>query len=88
VLGASVNSVVTILSKDFVKWVILALLITIPLGWLAANRWPQNDPYRMDISRKILALASTLVIFIALITVSFQTLRSAMASPVNSLRPE
>jgi putative ABC transport system permease protein len=88
VLGASVNSVVTILSKDFVKLVMLALLIAIPLGWLAVNKWLQNYPYRIDISWKIFALAGALVVFIALVTVSFQALRSAMASPVKSLRSE
>jgi putative ABC transport system permease protein len=88
VLGASVNSVVTILSRDFVKLVILALLIAIPLGWYAANRWLQNYPYRIGISWKIFAMAGSLVIFIALVTVSFQALRSAMANPVKSLRSE
>ena len=88
VLGASVNSVVTILSKDFVKLVLLALLIAIPLGWYAIDKWLQNYPYRIDISWKIFAFAGGLVIFIALVTVSFQALRSAMASPVNSLRSE
>ncbi len=88
VLGASVNSVVTILSKDFVKLVMLSLLIAIPLGWYAINKWLQNYPYRIDISWKIFAFAGTLVIFIALVTVSFQALRSAMASPVTSLRSE
>jgi putative ABC transport system permease protein len=88
VLGASVNSVVAILSKDFVKLVILALLIAIPLGWYAANSWLENYPYRINISWKIFAFAGVLVIFIAMVTVSFQALRSAMASPVNSLRSE
>lgn len=88
VLGASVNSVMTILSKDFVKLVMLALLIAIPLGWFAANSWLQNYPYRADISWKIFALAGVLVLLIALVTVSFQALRSAMANPVNSLRSE
>ena len=88
VLGASVNSVVTILSKDFVKLVLLALLIAIPLGWFAISKWLENYPYRIDISWKIFAVAGGLVIFIALVTVSFQALRSAMASPVNSLRSE
>jgi putative ABC transport system permease protein len=88
VLGASVKSVVTILSKDFVKLVMLALLIAIPLGWLAANSWLQNYPYRIDMSWKIFALAGTLVLFVALVTVSFQALRSAMANPVTSLRSE
>ena len=88
VLGASVKTVVTILSKDFVKLVILALLIAIPLGWLAVNKWLENYPYRIDINWKIFAFAGALVIFIALVTVSFQALRSAMANPVNSLRSE
>ena len=88
VLGASVNSVVTILSKDFVKLVLLALLIAIPSGWLAINKWLQNYPYRIDISWKIFALAGSLVLFIALVTVSFQALRSATTSPVKSLRSE
>jgi putative ABC transport system permease protein len=88
VLGASVNSVVTILSKDFVKLVLLALLIAIPLGWFAVNKWLQNYPYRIDISWKIFTFAGALVLFIALVTVSFQALKSAMANPVSSLRSE
>jgi putative ABC transport system permease protein len=88
VLGASVNNVVTILSKDFVKLVILALLIAVPFGWLAANRWLRNYPYRMDISWQIFALASTLVILIALVTVSFQAIKAAIANPAKSLRTE
>ncbi len=88
VLGASVNSVVTILSKDFVKLVMLALLIAIPLGWFAINKWLQNYPYKFDITWKIFALPGALVLFIALVTVSFQALKSAMANPVNSLRSE
>jgi putative ABC transport system permease protein len=88
VLGASVNSIVTILSKDFVKLVVLALLIAIPLGWLAANKWLENYPYRIDVSWKIFGLTGTIVILISLITVSFQALRSAMSSPANSLRSE
>ena len=88
VLGASVKHVVTMLSRDFVKLVILALLIAIPLGWYAANSWLQNYPYRISISWEIFALAGGLVLFIALVTVSFQALRSALSSPVKSLRTE
>ena len=83
VLGASVNQVVTVLSKDFVKLVILALLIAIPLAWYAANKWLQNYPYRIGLSWQIFAIAGVLVIFIALATVSFQAIRTAMANPVN-----
>jgi putative ABC transport system permease protein len=88
VLGASVNQVVTVLSKDFVKLVILALLIAIPMAWYAANKWLQNYPYRIPLSWQIFAIAGVLVIFIALATVSFQAIRTAMANPVNSLRSE
>jgi putative ABC transport system permease protein len=88
VLGASVNSVVTILSRDFVKLVMLALLIAIPLGWFAVNKWLENYPYRIDVSWKIFVLAGALVLFVALLTVSFQALKSAMANPVKSLRSE
>ena len=88
VLGASVNHVVTVLSKDFVKLVILALLIAIPLAWFAANQWLQNYPYRFPLSWEIFAIAGVLVIVIALVTVSFQALRTALANPVKSLRSE
>ena len=88
VLGASVNQVVTVLSKDFVKLVILALLIAIPLAWFAANKWLQNYPYRIGLSWQIFALAGVLVIFIALATVSFQAIRTALANPAKSLRTE
>ena len=88
VLGASLNQVVTVLSKDFVKLVILALLIAIPLAWYAANKWLQNYPYRIPLNWQIFAIAGVLVILIALATVSFQAIRTAMANPVNSLRSE
>jgi len=88
VLGASVNSVVTILSKDFIKLVIVALLIAIPAAWLAADKWLQDYPYRISLSWQMFAMAGALVIFIALATVSFQAIRAAVANPVKSLRTE
>jgi putative ABC transport system permease protein len=88
VLGASVNNVVTILSKDFVKLVIVALLIAIPAAWLAADKWLRDYPYRISLSWQMFAVASALVIFIALVTVSFQAIRAAVANPVKSLRTE
>ena len=88
VLGASVNQVVTVLSKDFVKLVILALLIAIPLAWFAANKWLQNYPYNIGLSWQIFAMSGVLVIFIALATVSFQAIRTALANPAKSLRTE
>ncbi len=88
VLGASVNNVVTILSKDFVKLVLIALIISIPLAWMAANKWLQNYPYKISLSWPMFALAGSLVIVIALITVSFQAFKAAVANPVKSLRTE
>lgn len=88
VLGASVTGVVTILSKDFLKLVLLALFIAIPLAWLASNKWLENYPYRITLSWWMFATAGILVVLIALTTVSFQAIRAAVANPVKSLRSE
>ena len=88
VLGASVSGVVTILSKDFLKLVAIALIIAIPLAWIAANKWLNNYPYRIELSWQMFAAAGILVIFIALATVSFQAIRAALSNPAKSLRTE
>lgn len=88
VLGVSVTGVVTILSKDFLKLVIFSLLIAIPLAWLAAGKWLENYPYRITLSWWMFALAGSLVILVALLTVSFHALKAAVANPVKSLRTE
>ncbi len=88
VLGASVRNVVSILSADFLKLVLIALVIAIPLSWLAANKWLENYPYRISLSWWLFATGSILVIFIALATVSFQAIKAALQNPVKSLRME
>lgn len=88
VLGASVRGVVTILSKDFLKLICIALVIAIPAAWIVANKWLQNYPYRITLSWWLFAFAAILVIMIALITVSFQAIKAAIANPVKSLRTE
>ncbi len=88
VLGASVNRVVTILSKDFLKLVFISLIIAIPAAWFAANKWLENYPYRISLSWWLFASAGILVVLIALITVSFQAIKAAIANPVKSLRTE
>jgi putative ABC transport system permease protein len=88
VLGASVGNVVTILSKDFLKLVLIALVISIPLAWVAANKWLDNYPYRITLNWRMFAIAAMLVILIALITVSFHAIKSAVMNPVKSLRSE
>ena len=88
VLGASVTNITTMLSKDFVKLVAIALLIASPLSWLTMNEWLRGYDYRINISWWIFIVAGSLAIFIALVTVSFQSIKAALANPVRSLRTE
>ena len=88
VLGASVQGVVSVLSKDFLKLVFISLVIAIPAAWMTAGKWLENYPYRISLSWWLFASAGILVIMIALITVSFQAVKAAMANPVKSLRTE
>jgi putative ABC transport system permease protein len=88
VLGASVSGIVKMLSADFMRLVFIALLIATPLAWWAMNRWLNNYAYRIDISFWIFLLAGTVSIVIAMVTVSFQAFRAALANPVRSLRTE
>ena len=88
VLGASVSRIVSILSKDFLILVVIALLISIPLTWMAADKWLQNYPYRIALSWSIFATGSILVILIAIATISFQAIKAAIANPATSLRSE
>ena len=88
VLGASVSSIVTLLSKDFLKLVLVAIVIATPIGWWAMNRWLQDFAYKIDISWWMFALAGLLAIGIALLTVSFQSIKAALMNPVKSLRSE
>ncbi|MEI9908187.1 MAG: ABC transporter permease [Bacteroidota bacterium] len=88
VLGASVLGVWNLLSKDFVMLVIISFVIAVPVAWLAMNKWLQGYTYRTDISWVIFLVAGLLAISIALITVSFQAIKAAIANPVRSLRTE
>ncbi len=88
ILGASVSGVVTILSKDFLKLVAIALIVAIPIAWWAISKWLENYPYRISLSWQIFAAGGILVILIALVTVSFQAIKAAVANPVKSLRTE
>lgn len=88
VLGASVTGIAGLLSKDFLKLVILSSLISFPVAWLLMDNWLQNYAYRIDISWWIFIVASALAIFIALFTISFQAIKAALANPVKSIRTE
>ena len=88
VLGASVQQIVTTLSTDFIKLVAIALIIATPLVYIAAYRWLQNYPYRVGMSWWLFASVGILVMLIALFTISFQSIKAAVANPVKSLRTE
>jgi putative ABC transport system permease protein len=88
VLGASVANVTFLLSGEFIRLTLLAILIACPLAWLGMRQWLQNFSYRIDISWWMFAAAGGMAVVIALITVSFQSIRTALANPVKSLRSE
>jgi putative ABC transport system permease protein len=88
VLGASAQQIATTLSIDFIRLVVLALVIASPLVYLAANKWLQHYPYRITINWWLFVLSALLVIMIALFTISFQSIKAAIANPVKSLRTE
>jgi putative ABC transport system permease protein len=88
VLGASVAQITLLLSKDFVKLIILAIIIASPIAWFAMNKWLQNFAYPVTISWWIFALAGLLAIIIAFATLSFQSVKAALANPVNNLKTE
>jgi putative ABC transport system permease protein len=88
VLGATLVNVVTMLSKDFILLVLIASIFAIPLAWWAMNIWLQDFAYRISVGLWIFIAAAVISIFIALITVSFQAIKAALANPVKSLRTE
>ncbi len=88
VMGASVLKIFTILTKSFTKWVLIANIITWPIGYYIMSRWLENFAYKTTLSWWIFALAGAIAMAIALVTVSWQSFRAAIANPVESLRNE
>lgn len=88
VLGASVMSLVMLLTGDFVKLVLIAIVLASPLAWYTMQQWLQDFAYKIDLSWWVFALAGLLAVGIALLTVSFQSIRAALMNPVKSLRSE
>lgn len=88
VLGASVGSVVALLSRDFLKPVVVAILVASPIAWYLMNQWLQNFEFKIAVSWWLFLAAGLLMTAIALLTVSFQSVRAAMLDPVRSLRSE
>jgi putative ABC transport system permease protein len=88
VLGASVTGITAMMSKDFLRLVALAFLIASPMAWWGMTQWLRDFSYRISIGWWVFALAGGSALVIALFTVSFQSVRSALANPVSSLRSE
>lgn len=88
VLGASVSNIVSLLSKDFIMLVGIGFVIAVPVSWYAMNQWLTDFAYRIDIGASIYAVAGVATLLIALLTVSWQSIKAAVANPVESLRSE
>jgi putative ABC transport system permease protein len=88
VLGATVNGIAIMLSRDFLKLVLLAFLVAIPIAWIVMNKWLEDFAYRISLSWWMFAAAGIIVLLVALLTVSFRAIKAAITNPVKSLRTE
>lgn len=88
VTGARVHEILAMLNKDFMKWVVIAFLVAVPVSWFVMNKWLGNFAYKTELSWWVFALAGLLAMGIALLTVSFQSYNAAIKNPVESLRYE
>ena len=88
VLGAGVGGIVTLLTKDFIRLVLIAIVIATPVSWYLMNKWLSDFAYRINIGWLVFVISGIIAVLIAIATVSFQSIRAAMANPVKSLRTE
>src|SRR6266487_555749 len=88
VLGASVTGITTLLSKDFLKLVLVSFILAAPVAWWAMSTWLKDYPYHVSIQWWVFIMSGLLSVIIALLTVSYQAIRAAVANPVKSLRTE
>lgn len=88
VLGASIPNIILLLSKEFTKWVFITCVIALPLAYYAMNQWLENFAYRTSISGDIFLLSALIAALIAVFTVRYQSVKAALANPVDSLRYE
>jgi ABC-type antimicrobial peptide transport system permease subunit len=88
VLGASIASIVTLLSTDFIKLVCLSFIFSFPLAYFSTQKWLEKYPYRADFNWWIFAFTALITICIALFTVGWQSIRAALMNPVKSLKTE
>ena len=88
VFGASIASIITIFSKEFVLLVLLAFVFAAPLSWMLMNQWLQNFQYHIDIHWSVYLIGLFVTLMIALITVSYRSIRAGLTNPIDSLRTE
>jgi len=88
VLGANITQIIGLLSKDFLKLVLIACVFAFPIAWYAMHKWLQSFAYKIEISWWIFVLAACLSMFIAFLTVGYQSLKAALMNPVKSLKTE
>ena len=88
VMGASIPQIVSLMSKEFLKLVVIAFVIAVPIAWYCMTKWLEGFSYKTPIGWTVFALAGVLALGIALITVSFESIKSAVSNPVDSLRSE
>ena len=88
VLGANIGGIIRLLAMNFLKLVFIAILIAVPVAWYLTDKWLQDFAYRINISWTVFAIAGVLAMLIAILTISFQSIRAAIANPVKSLRTE
>ena len=87
-LGATISNVIFLLSKEFIKWVLVANIIAWPIAYFLLINWLEDYAYRVSIAWWVFFVSTILTIFIAVITVSYQSIKAAVANPVNSLKYE
>jgi putative ABC transport system permease protein len=88
VVGAPISSIVFLLTKNFVRWVIIAFVVACPIAWYFMQQWLENFAYKTNLNWWIFGLAGILALAVALFTVSFQTIKASLRNPVDSLRYE
>lgn len=87
-MGATVQNIIALLSRDFLKLVVIGFVIAIPITWYAMNRWLADFAYRIEMGPGIFVLAGAVALIIALLTISWQSIKAALTNPVDSLRSE
>jgi len=87
-MGASLENIFFMLTKEFIKWVLIAAVIACPIGWYVMNQWLKGFAYKINLGADIFILAALVAIAIALITIMWQSMKSAFTNPVKALRYE